>query len=62
MRVRSPSRRNDDPLEPVEWEEDAPVDLGYGSITQLIEYNPPKRKIKRRPIGYLADIDTFIED
>jgi hypothetical protein len=39
---------------------DPSLDWHVGTITQLREY-PKRRKVKRRPIGFLANIDEEIE-
>jgi hypothetical protein len=54
------ARRADD--EPINDEIDPSVmPSQVGTIHQLIEY-PRKRRVKRRPIGFLANIDEWIED
>lgn len=43
-----------------EWEEaeyDVPT---LGTVHQLTEHR--KKKIKRRPIGFVVDIDTLVEE
>lgn len=46
-----------------EWYEDEPQPVVLGTVHQLIQLDHKRRvKVKRRPIGFLANIDELIED
>lgn len=56
MEDKKRRKGDDDPYSEV----DLSFDIGKGDIVQLTDH--PKKKIKKRPIGFLADIDKFVEE
>ena len=60
--MTSKKRQDVDPYETFDLDHELNMVGGVGAISSITE-TPKKRrqKVKRRPIGFMADIDTFLE-